>query len=96
MGPLSYYIMPYNSWTDVVRLMVEWYDTNFKRKLSGFRSKLLAFNVSKHTELLWYKRNSLFVDKNMHIYIYIYMYENISFQTIFRMDTFIDSTHMKL
>ena len=37
-----------------------------------------------------------YITQIIHIYIYIYEGHTISFQTFFRMGTFIDSTHMKL
>ena len=46
--------MPYNSRADVVRLLVERYDSKFDVKLGGFQSELQASYVSSHTEELWY------------------------------------------
>ena len=46
--------MPYNSRADVVRLLVERYDTKFKVKLGSFWSQLQASYVSSDTEELWY------------------------------------------
>ena len=42
--------MPYNSRADVVRLLVEQYDTKSNVKLGGFRSQLQA----SYAEELWY------------------------------------------
>ena len=39
---------------------------------------------------------SMYVCSYLYIYIYIYEDHKISFQTLFRMDTSIDSTHKKL
>ena len=47
-----YYIMFYNSRTDVVRLRAVRYDTKSNVKLDGFQSQLQAFYVSRHTEEL--------------------------------------------
>ena len=44
--------MPYNSRSDVVRLLAERYDTKSNVKLAGFRSQLQASYVSSHTEEL--------------------------------------------
>ena len=69
----SYYIMPYNSRADVVRLLVEWYDTKSNLKLDWFRSQVQASYMSSYTEELKYNE-SLGVDNNIYIYIYIYIY----------------------
>ena len=50
----SYYVMPYNSWADVVRLLAEQYDTRSNVKLGGFQSQLQVSYMSNHTEELWY------------------------------------------
>ena len=52
----SDYIIPHNSWADVVRLLAERYDTMSYEKLGGFRSLLPASYVSSHTEVLWYNK----------------------------------------
>ena len=44
--------MPYNSWTDVFRLLAERYDTKSNVKLVGFQFQLEASNVSSYTEEL--------------------------------------------
>ena len=49
---ISYYIIPYNSQGNVVRLWAERYDTKSNVKLGGFRSQLQASYVSNHTEEL--------------------------------------------
>ena len=49
----SYYIMPYYSRADVVRLMAERYDTKSNVKLVGLRSHIQASYGSIHTEELW-------------------------------------------
>ena len=48
----NYYIMPYNSLADVVRLMAERYDTKSNVKLGGFRSQVQTSYLSSHTEEL--------------------------------------------
>ena len=48
----SYYIIPYNSRADVVRLLAERYDTKSNVKLGGFRPQLQASYVSSHSEEL--------------------------------------------
>ena len=72
----SYYLMPYNSWADVVRLLAERYATKSNEKLGGFWSQLQAFYVSSHTEELWY-------NKTVCLWMTIYVVHSISFQTFF-------------
>ena len=59
--------MPYNSRTDVVRLLAEQYDTQSNVRFGGFRSQLQAFYVSSHTEEFWYNENRLSVDDDISI-----------------------------
>ena len=93
----SYFIMTYNSRTDVVRLLAERYDTKSKVMLGGFRSQLQASYVFNHTEDLWYNYTvCLRMNTHTHIYIYIYIYIYI-FYTVFpwaliRLDRFNAST----
>ena len=47
-----YYLIPYNSLADVVRLLAELADTKSNVKLGGFRSQLQAPYVSSPTEEL--------------------------------------------
>ena len=47
-----YYLIPYHSLADVVRLLAEQYDAKSYVKLGGFRSQLQASYVSCHTEEL--------------------------------------------
>ena len=49
---MSYNIMFYNSLADVVRLLIEQYDTKSNVNSNWFRSQLQAFYVSRHTEEL--------------------------------------------
>ena len=65
-----YYLIPYNSRADVVRLLAERYDTKSNVKLGRFRSQLQASYVSR----VVIQRSSLSVDDNIYIYIYIYIY----------------------
>ena len=44
--------MPYNSRADVVRLLIERYDTKSYVKLGGFQSQLQASYATSHTEEL--------------------------------------------
>ena len=67
----SFYLMPYNSWADIIRLLAEQYDTKSNIKLGGFRSQLQASYMSSHIEELWYKETiCLWIT----IYIYIYRF----------------------
>ena len=63
--------IPYNSLTEVVRLLAERSDTKSHVKLGRFQSQLQASDVSSHTEELWYNET---VCLWMTIYIYIYIY----------------------
>ena len=65
-----YFLIPYNSLADVVRLLAARSDTNSNVKLGGFRSQLQASKVSSHTEELWYNE---IVCLWMTIYINIYI-----------------------
>ena len=65
-----WYLIPYNSLADVVRLLGEQSYTKSNVKLGGFRSQLQASYVFSQTLLI--QRNSLSVDDNTYIYIYIY------------------------
>ena len=71
-----YYLVPYNSLADVVRLLAERSDTKSNVKLGGFRLQLQASNVSNHAEELWYNETvCLWMTIYLYIYIYIYIYE---------------------
>ena len=48
----SYYLMPYDSRADVVRLIAERFDTKSNVELGRFRYQLQASNASRHTEEL--------------------------------------------
>ena len=63
-------LMSYDSRTDVVRLLAEWYDNKSKVKFGRFRSQLQASYVSSNTEELRYNET---VCLWMTIYIYIYI-----------------------
>ena len=62
--------MPYNSWTDVIRLLAERYDTKPNVKSRVFRSQLQASEESSHTEELWY---------NETVYLWMTMYVLFNF-----------------
>ena len=62
--------IPYNSLTDVVRLLAERSDTKSNVKLDGFQSQPQGSYISSYTEELWYNE-TLSVDDNIYIYIYI-------------------------
>ena len=53
-----YFLIPYNSLTDVERLLAEPSDTKSSVKLGGFRSQFQASYVSSHTEELWYNETA--------------------------------------
>ena len=63
----------YNSLADVVRLLVERFDTKSNVKLGGFRSQLQASYVSSHTEELWYNE-SLSVDDYIYIKFFFFFF----------------------
>ena len=66
------YLMAYNSWADMVRLLAEWYETKSKVKLGVFRSQLQESHVSSHTEAFWYNETLC-----LWINVYIYIYKNV-------------------
>ena len=68
----SYYIMPYNSRTEVVRLLAERYDTKSSVKLDGFRSQLqVTYESLKSCDTT---KQSFCEWQYIYIYIYIYIF----------------------